>query len=358
MSDSVESAFAAAESGEAPTLADCPSGDFDALSAKVLYGFRHLCTTCGGDPDVLLAKVGISLVPVAGHVPLLTYRQFMRVLSDAATTLQCPDFGMRLALEQAGTQLYGPLGRVMQNSRTFGEALEYVIQHSSIHSSAARISRFIGPDTQCSAFSHEIMVGSFEEQVQAIEYILLAGHLGAGALTNGSVRGRHALFRHRAVSPLAVYHRYFRCDVHFDQRMNALVFSPEDLSMRIVDSDPAQHANLIDTVRANFSGSAPPIHAAVRGIILRQMMIGNATNGLVAAELGVHTRTLHRRLVEAGTSFQKVKDEVRCELAKYYLARTEVSLLWITAKLGFSEQAVFTRFCQRHFGCSPSIMRA
>lgn len=331
--------------------------EFDVINARVLESFPQLCLLNGGDPEALLAQVGIALDHEQATAPALTYGQFVRLMAEAARSMACTDFGMRLALAQSGTDLYGPLGSIMRNSRTFGEALDYVIQHSSIHSRAARIARFPIPEANGIVFSHEIIVGAFEQKMQAMEYVLLAGHLGARALTHGKVRARQVLLRHRAVSDPSLYRRAFGCEVLFDQPLDGLIFSHDDLVAPIVGQDPALHADLIAAVDASFTDTAPPIHAAARGVVLRLMHVGVATNALVAAELGLHTRTLHRRLSEAGTSFQKIKDEVRCELARYYLTHTDVSLLWITGKLGFAEQAVFTRFCQRHLGCSPRELR-
>jgi AraC-like DNA-binding protein len=298
------------------------------------------------------------LEPESDRPAALTYGQFVAVLADAARSLACPDFGMRLALGQAGTDLYGPLGTIMRHSRTLGEALDYVTGHADVHSAAARISRYVIPETGGVVFSHEIIVGAFAQQKQAMEYILLAGHLGARALTGGAARARQVLLRHRPVSPLSVYRRYFGCKVVFDQMLDGLVFNDRDLASAVLGQDPAIHADLIASLSQRFPANDPPIHAAARNAVLRLMHVAAASNAQVAAELGLHTRTLHRRLLEAGTSYQKIKDEVRCELALYYLAQTDVSFIWIANKLNFAEQAVFTRFCRRTFGLSPSSLRA
>jgi AraC-like DNA-binding protein len=335
-----------------------PAQRFDAVSARLLVGFAQLCQGCGGDADRLLKSVGVATQRAAQGDLCATYGQFVELLAQAARDLDTQDFGMRLALSQSGTDLYGPLGLIMRRSRTFGQALDYVIQHTEIHSTAARVARYVIPQRNGVVFSHEIMVGAFARQQQAIEYILLAGHLGALALTNGRARARQVLLRHRAVSPMAVYRRNFGCEVLFDQLVDGIVFSHEDLASLVVGHDAQLHASLISVVQNGFPRHDLPIQAATRNVVLRLMHVGLASNDHVAAELGLHSRTLHRRLIQAGTSFQQIKDEVRCELIRYYLAHTDVSLMWITGKLAFAEQAVFTRFCQRHFGMSPSALRA
>jgi AraC-like DNA-binding protein len=330
---------------------------FDAVNARLLVGFAPLCRTCGGDPELLLGSVGLA-GQGSDDTPLgATYSQFVDLLAQAAEDLGVADFGMRLALGQSGTDLYGPLGTIMRHSQTLGEALDYVTQHTEVHSTAARVARYVIARTNGVVFSHEIIVGAFGRQEQAMEYILLAGHLGARALTNGRARARQVLLRHRAVSPMAVYRRNFGCEVLFDQLIDGIVFSHDDLASPVVSHDARLHASLISAVQNDGPRHELPIRAATRNVVLRLMHVGLASNEHVAAELGLHSRTLHRHLIRAGTTFQRIKDEVRCELVRYYLAHTDVSLMWITGKLGFAEQAVFTRFCRRHFGMSPSALR-
>jgi AraC-like DNA-binding protein len=330
---------------------------FDIVGARMLNGFPQLCATMGTRPEDLFDAARISLEGSSRLPERITYREFLTLLTSAAKMLRCTDFGMRLAIFQSGTGLYGPLGSSMLTSRTLGEALDYVTGHAHVHSPAARIARHSIPGRDGVLFSHEILVGAYGQQAQAMEHILLAGHLGAAALTGGRSRARRVLLRHRPVSPMPVYRRNFGCEVLFDQPVDGIIFSKQDLANSIVGQDRDLHLKIIESIAARFPAQAPPVEAATRAAILRLMQIGPAANSQVAAHLGMNTRALHRRLREAGTTFQKIKDEVRCELVRYYVAHTELSFLWITGKLNFAEQAVFTRFCRRHLGGTPTELR-
>lgn len=325
--------------------------------ANLLEGFPQLCAELGGDPDHLLETAGIGMQVGRIRPAPVTYRQFSALLEASARTLECPDFGMRLAFSQLRADIYGPLGRVMRNMQTFGEALRYVLKHSYLHSSAARIARHTIPGRRAVVVSHEILSGGFESQRQAIEHVLLVGHLSAMSLTRGCTRARQVLIRHRPIAPVATYRRNFGCEVLFDQPLDGLVFSNEDLAGRIVGANAQTHAEAVAVASARLSIMGPSIEARARAAVLRLMPVGLASNAQVAAELGMHSRTLHRRLVQAGTTFQQIKDEVRCELVRYYVVQTDQSFLWITGKLDFAEQAVFTRFCRRHLGMTPSMLR-
>jgi AraC-like DNA-binding protein len=335
-------------------VSNATSDSFDVVGARFLAGFEQLCKAHGGSAADLFRQAGLTFHEDPRGTT--TYGTFIELLAVGAQVYACPDFGMQLARIQSGTDLYGPLGTIMRRSRTLGEALAFVTQHGELHSPAARTARFEIPDTSGVAFSHEIIVGTFARQEQTMEYILLAGHLGAQALTGGRARARQVLLRHRAVSSQTTYRRAFGCEVLFDQLIDGVIFSNDDLANPIVSQDARLHASLIAALKDRRPTPAAPIEVATRNAVLRMMHVGLFSNEHVAAELGLHSRTLHRRLTQAGTSFQQIKTEVRCELAAYYLGH-DVSMLWIAGRLGFAEQAVFTRFCQRHLGLPPTALR-
>lgn len=342
-----------------PTTLDIPAeGDmaFDTVNADLLRGFNSLCIELGGEPGSLLSAAGIAWSP-NGEAARGTYRQTIAVLSDAAEMLGCPDFGMRLAAQQAGTGIHGPLGEVMRHAGTLGAALDFATSHMHVHSRAARITRRTMPGRHQHLFSHELLVDRYERQDQAIELVILAGHLGAVALTGGHARARQVVFRHQPVAPLATYRAYFGCEPLFDQPYDGIILSDADLASPVVDADPDEQARLIASVERRFTRQAPPLHAAVRGAVLRGLHSGACSNTEVAGDLGLHTRTLHRRLVEEGTSFKQIKHEVRREALLYYVRGTSHRFTWIAEKLHFAEQSVMTRFCIQAFGMSPRRLR-
>nr|WP_251007915.1 helix-turn-helix transcriptional regulator [Sphingobium sp. BHU LFT2] len=90
---------------------------------------------------------------------------------------------------------------------------------------------------------------------------------------------------------------------------------------------------------------------------MRRLAQGDCASAEVARALNIHHRTLRRRLKEEGTSFQEVKDDVRRDMTLYYLQQTDLDFREISEKLGFAEQAVFSRSCRRWFGDSPTRIR-
>ncbi|MPY77662.1 MAG: helix-turn-helix domain-containing protein [Actinophytocola sp.] len=88
----------------------------------------------------------------------------------------------------------------------------------------------------------------------------------------------------------------------------------------------------------------------------RLINLGGADTGMdaVAAELNVSTRTLRRKLSEAGTSYRMLLDEVREALAEEMLATGALSVSDVAVRLGYAEATSFIHAFKRWKGTTPA----
>lgn len=77
----------------------------------------------------------------------------------------------------------------------------------------------------------------------------------------------------------------------------------------------------------------------------------------VAHQLGMCTRSVRRHLKMAGFSFQDIRNEVRETFATRYLTDTSLPLEKIAERLGYSDQASFTKAYRGWTGKTPGIVR-
>jgi len=96
----------------------------------------------------------------------------------------------------------------------------------------------------------------------------------------------------------------------------------------------------------------------VRACLLEMLASGHYSVTYVASKLAMSNRTLQRRLREEGTTFQKVLDELREELARHYLATTDYTSSEISFLLGYEEPNSFFRAFHAWTGQTPEIVRA
>ncbi len=96
----------------------------------------------------------------------------------------------------------------------------------------------------------------------------------------------------------------------------------------------------------------------VRAYLLEMLASGHYSMTYVASELAISNRTLQRRLRQEGTTFQKVLDELREELARHYLSATDYTSAEISFLLGYEEPNSFFRAFRVWTGQTPEIVRA
>lgn len=77
----------------------------------------------------------------------------------------------------------------------------------------------------------------------------------------------------------------------------------------------------------------------------------------MAKDLYMSNRTLIRKLKAQGTSYQMLLDDVRQELAVWYLRQTDLPVEAIAERLGYQDTSNFSRTCRRWFGLTPRGIR-
>jgi AraC-like DNA-binding protein len=330
---------------------------FDLVHADLFRFFPELVRELGGDPDDMLRRLGVDAPLLANGGSSVGYRAWVTLLEHAAAELQCADFGLRLARRQGGGNVFGSMREVMLSARTFGEGLSFMVDHSHAHSLAVRARLVRDPDSRTLFSAYEILLDRLPSKCQAIEQVMLLGHLNAVESTGGRARVREVRFRHRQLSPLKTYRRYFGCEARFDQQEDGVVFFYRDLACPLVDADARAYAAATSRIDSTFPRVRPPMHVQVRGVILQFLGTEDCNPEEVAAQLGLHLRTLHRRLKAEGKTFLEVRDEVRRDVALYYVQQTDVALSYVAQKLGYAEPSVFSRSFVRWFGVSPRRLR-
>lgn len=177
-----------------------------------------------------------------------------------------------------------------------------------------------------------------------LEETLAGGILSFGPLlTGGPLRIREMSFAFSAPSYALRYETLFGCAVHFDAPQTRILIAAPSLDTPVTSNDDdlrelciyqcgllaqqlsrqgAVSARLMSALRAH--GSIPSLDEAARG-------------------LSMSPRTLRRQLQREGTSYQKVLDEFRCELAKEYLGAGMMQAKEIGYLLGFAQVNAFRR---------------
>ncbi len=153
--------------------------------------------------------------------------------------------------------------------------------------------------------------------------------------------------------------RLFQAPVSRGHHYTELVFDAEWLHLPVRQDERSRRIFLKDALCSllvkyrNESCLAERIRAYLR----RHLEEALPTLDEVADEFDLSPQTLRRRLKDAGTGFQCLKDEVRRVAAVDYLARADLSLMEVASRVGFSEPSTFHRAFKKWTGLAPGTYR-
>jgi AraC-like DNA-binding protein len=141
--------------------------------------------------------------------------------------------------------------------------------------------------------------------------------------------------------------------VRFGALSNSVLFSHEDVRAPL----PAAHKLLGAVLEKVVRERLHELDNAETSLRTRAVVVdalpGEPRRAEVARVLGMSERTLHRHLEAEGTSFAKLVDDTRREMAEQYLGRRDLSLADAAFLLGFGDLSSLSRASKRWFGSSP-----
>ncbi|MGK4340942.1 AraC family transcriptional regulator ligand-binding domain-containing protein [Ectopseudomonas oleovorans] len=152
-----------------------------------------------------------------------------------------------------------------------------------------------------------------------------------------------------------LYKEFFCCDFEFSSPVKEIHFPKKITSLPISTQDP--HLLRLMENQAAALIEAFPCHDnffdLVKDAILKVLQDGPPTAAAVCKYLDTSERTFYRYLGSRRIKFSDIVRSVRFELAKSYLADSNISLNEIAMILGYADQSVFTRAFKQWSGEAP-----
>jgi AraC-like DNA-binding protein len=154
------------------------------------------------------------------------------------------------------------------------------------------------------------------------------------------------------------YAEFFGAPARFGCHGVTLILARDDMNVALQGACP-ELAQLNDNLAENYIAKLDraDVVTNVRARIVELLPSGECSRSKVAAALCMSTSTLQQRLIERGTSFHALLNEIRHELASSYLRQSGISVTEITFLLGFADVSNFTRAFKRWTGRSPTRFR-
>ena len=158
---------------------------------------------------------------------------------------------------------------------------------------------------------------------------------------------------------LKAIERHFGCPVASGAARNAIIFRSAAAQRPFVTRNDELLAMLAPQFEEELKrqNSEADFSERVRGAIQRKLTGHRPTIEDVADALHVSTRTLQRRLQDAGSSFQRALEEARHQLARHYLNNSVLELNETAYLLGYEDANSFVRAFRTWEGIPPARWR-
>ena len=325
------------------------------VRSGVLVGATALIRELGGDPVEICVRSAVSPSMLDDPAMPVPAGGVLRFLSQAAQACDCPTFGLRLASRQ-DLSVLGPLWFLMRSADTVAQLIADLARYYVIHTRGVGIGT-IPADDGSLFVTYQLgrQLPSDDRQVVELGLALFCNeirHHAEPGWEPASVQ-----FCHRAPSDLRLHHRFFGPALSFDQDRNAVRIQAEVLARPLAARDERSRRMM----NALFAGRQLRTPAAalsrIEGAIRAMMPFSDCTLDEVAATIATSPRTLQRQLADNGTTFQKLRDQVRADLALKYLRQSTLRFAEISEILGFAEPSVFSRSFRRWHGSTPREAR-
>jgi AraC-like DNA-binding protein len=320
--------------------------------------FRRLLELQGLDAVGIARQAGVDLAAIPAPGERIEIDKLDAILRLAIPRVVDPAFGLQAARCWHPSEL-GVLGYAWLSSSTLRTGLERAVRYSRLVGErgvteiedtrqglkvrfwAKRGKPAVVPETA-------VLV----DIVMALLFDMCRMNAGAG------LRPVAATLRRSRPDPGDAYRRFFGCPVQFGVEENSFVLSARDAD-RLLPSANRQLAATFDRMLAEELArlDKSDVVSRCRAAVLEHLSSGEGTAEETAKQLHMSPRTLQRKLAEANTTYLRLVDDTRKDLALRYIEDPRRSVTDITFSLGFSQPSAFTRAFRRWTALSPSEYR-
>ena len=331
------------------------NGDQHSCAAFWVKGIAETLKVEGLDVAELFDEAGLDMAALSDPDSRFPTEGVSRLWQLAVTRSGDPAIGLANS-NIARPASFDVVAYTMMSSPHLLGILERLNRYVGIVSDAASI--VISEDNEGYRMILELFGGGEPVPRQRFEFDLMTILSFCRWVTNRDLQPLALELRFPPPADLRPYEDAFKCSLRFNSSANALLFSRAD----VISPLPTAHP-LLAEVHERLAGDhlqrldLAQVSSRTRAAIIRCLPDGEPLRTAVAAALEMSERTLQRRLEAEETSFQRLLDDTRRELAQQYLGQTEVSLADAIYLLGFGDQSSFFRACKRWVGTSPRRYR-
>ncbi len=313
-----------------------------------------LLKAMGANATPLLRAAGLPRDALARPENVIPVDKAARFLAACAARTGRRHFGL-LAGQRTTLEQYGLVGLRMLHAPSVGAAWRGLVL--TLHLNGRAMLPALSVRDRMAMLSFSFDSEAVEGSHHAADFTLASACSAMRILCGTKWAPAEAQIGHRAAVDSRPYRQFFRAPVRFGANRTALLFPTTWLDRPVVGADPATRRAIEQMVIEMLRRQDLELTAKVRRALFAQITQDDVSIEGVARLLGLHKRTLNRRLAERSTSFAHLLGEVRFQLARQLLAETDLPFTDIAATLSYTDASTFSRAFRSWARLTPSAWR-
>jgi len=331
-------------------------------SVPAVKQYLRAAQACGLNYQAYLEQANISQEVLNNNNQWVPAEALEQLLTLLIANCGDPCFGLHTS-RHVSYDIYSVLGYINMNCATMREVWDQTPTYEKIVGDMGVSMAVYGQTESCLRwrcnYTDPEVRRHITENIIASWHCYARQHLFPEHNDSGPLR---VCFTHSAPADpqlLEDYEKIFACEVLFDQEYNCIWIDNSLLDLPIEQANPELLNSLLDHAAKLLLERDKNCSLAEKVKNLLRLMLSNELprREAVAEQLHMNSRTLQRRLVEEGTSYQNLLNELRIELACHYLVKTDFTLEAIAEKLGFTETRSFYRYFKNWAGITAGEYR-
>ncbi|TKB00725.1 AraC family transcriptional regulator [Alteromonas portus] len=319
-----------------------------------LSGIDYLIREYGQDSDNLLIEVGIDPEVLVRAESQIDGQLFIDAIEKLARKLNQRYLGIQLAKIQGATVL-GPLWFLLRNSATVQESIDSLLLNYPSHTDISYFSTQLHSRGLILTYDINPQIGG--NHTQAIDLGLAIWCLSYRRYIDPKWQPKAIYLRTTQPYDSNAYHEIFGESIYFDQEINGIVISDDELKIPIKQASPLRK-QYYKRQRQQYVDLNPRSTIVQVEHVIHANLTSHCCNlNFVALCLGLKPRTLQLHLQKQGVKFSELLNKAKLALAIKYLTHSNLSATEISQRLHFNDSATFTRFIKRHSGKTPKQHR-
>lgn len=313
--------------------------------SAILNGYAEVTTGLGLDPYGLVRELGLPPACLSEPELRIPTAAALKLFEVTAARAGILDLGLRISQTRQFSTL-GAVGLFMREQPTLRKAIDVMADNIWAHLEGVSLAveetdelYYLMP-----VIAHQVG-GPGRQAIEltvAVVVKILRRFLGP------NWRPEMIAFSHPRARDLSLHVRLFGQAPIFEHDRNAVVLKTVDMDTLIPEADPDAANELARYLKFVAGTHQASFTARVEEVISLLLPRGECGIEQVATYFEINRRTVHRRLAAQGTSFEKLVQATRVDLARAYLAAGDLSRTEISQLLGFSCLSAFSRWSRNY----------